>query len=142
MSAPLFQHRITTVEALPEVLDGLETAGLSAGWDPAFQMQLALVIEELMVNALVHGGQEAGQAWSEVSLYDQAEGVKAVLQDNGLAFDPFSLDAPDTDLDLDSRAIGGLGVHLVRHANDVPLLVQAWRQRQAHAESEDQAAGR
>jgi two-component sensor histidine kinase len=34
---------------------------MNAGWDPAFEMQLALVIEELMVNALVHGGQEAGQ---------------------------------------------------------------------------------
>ncbi len=118
MSEPLFQRRITTVEALPEVLDGLETTGLNAGWDPAFQMQLALVIEELMVNALVHGGQEAGQAWSEVILYGEPEGVKAVLQDNGLAFDPFSLDAPDTDLDLDSRAIGGLGVHLVRQMTD------------------------
>ena len=118
MSEPLFQRRITTVEALPEVLDGLETTGLNAGWDPAFQMQLALVIEELMVNALVHGGQEAGQGWSEVILYGEAESVKAVLQDNGLAFDPFSLDAPDTDLDLDSRAIGGLGVHLVRQMTE------------------------
>ena len=34
------------------------------------------------------------------------------------------------------------GVHVVRHANDVPLLVQAWRQRQAHAAPEDKAAGR
>jgi anti-sigma regulatory factor (Ser/Thr protein kinase) len=118
MSEPLFQRRITTVEALPEVLDGLENTCLNAGWDPAFQMQLALVIEELMVNALVHGGQEAGQAGSEVILYGEAEGVKAVLQDNGLAFDPFSLDAPDTDLDLDSRAIGGLGVHLVRQMTE------------------------
>jgi serine/threonine-protein kinase RsbW len=53
-----------------------------------------------------------------VILYGEAEGVKAVLQDNGLAFDPFSLDAPDTDLDLDSRAIGGLGVHLVRQMTE------------------------
>lgn len=118
MSEPLYQHRITTVEALPEVLDGLETTGLNAGWDPAFQMQLALVIEELMVNALVHGGQASGQGWSQVSLYALPDGVQVIVDDNGQAFNPFSLDAPDTELDLDSRAIGGLGVHLVRQMTE------------------------
>ena len=34
------------------------------------------------------------------------------------------------------------GVHLVRKANDVPLLVQTWRQRQAATAPKDQTAGR
>lgn len=114
MSEPLLQRRIKAIEALPEVLDGLEATGEAAGWGPAFQMQLALVIEELMVNALVHGGQAPGQGWSQVSLYALPDGVEAIVEDNGLAFDPFSLAEPDTELDLDSRAVGGLGVHLVR----------------------------
>lgn len=45
-------------------------------------------------------------------------GLEASLADDGPAFDPFAMDEPDTDLDLDDRDIGGLGVHLVRTMMD------------------------
>jgi len=45
-------------------------------------------------------------------------GLEASLADDGPAFDPFAMDSPDTDLDLDDRMIGGLGVHLVRSMMD------------------------
>lgn len=44
--------------------------------------------------------------------------VEASLADDGPAFDPFAMDAPDTELDIDEREIGGLGVHLVRSMMD------------------------
>jgi serine/threonine-protein kinase RsbW len=118
MSQILFACRIASVEALTQVLDGLESTGQSEGWAVPFQMQLALVAEELMVNALVHGGQAPGQGWCELQLSATDDGVTLLITDNGLAFDPFSVATPDLSLDLDSRAIGGLGLHFVREMTD------------------------
>lgn len=118
MARALFHCRITAVAALGALLDGLEATGEREAWESGFQMQLALVIEELMVNALQHGGQAPGQAWSEVTVHAAEGGVDVLIADNGQAFDPLSVDAPDTGLDLDSRAIGGLGIHLVRQMTD------------------------
>ena len=115
MSTLLFQCRIgNSVDELPRILDGLESTGLQNDWDPVFQMQLALVIEELVVNAVNYGGQPPGQGWAEVRIDAAGDGVSVTIEDNGKAFDPFSVAEPDTELDLDSRAIGGLGVHFVR----------------------------
>ncbi len=118
MSAPtVFQCRVENrIEELPRILDGLESTGAEQKWDPAFQMQLALVIEELVVNAIHYGGQ--AQGWVEVRIEASEDGVIVVIEDNGRAFDPFSVATPDTSGDLESRSIGGLGVHFVREMTD------------------------
>lgn len=118
MAPALLQCHITSVEALGALLDELQAAGERQGWDAGFQMQLALVIEELMVNALQHGGQPPGMAWSEVTVHATEGGVDVRVSDNGRAFDPLSIATPDINLDLDSRSVGGLGVHLVRQLTD------------------------
>jgi serine/threonine-protein kinase RsbW len=119
VSTLLFQCRIgNSVEELPRILDGLESTGLQHDWDPVFQMQLTLVIEELVVNAVNYGGQLPGQGWAEVRIDAAEDGVSVTIEDNGQAFDPFSVAEPDTELDLDSRAIGGLGVHFVREMTE------------------------
>ena len=82
-------------------------------------MQLTLVIEELVVNAVNYGGQPPGQGWVEVCIDAAEDGVSVSIEDNGKAFDPFSVAEPDTELDLDSRAIGGLGVHFVREMTQI-----------------------
>ena len=40
------------------------------------------------------------------------------MSDNGAAFDPLSVPAPDLTTSLDERAVGGLGLHLVRNLMD------------------------
>lgn len=115
----LFQCRISNaLDDLPRVLDGLEATGLDHCWPPVFQMQLTLVIEELMVNAINYGGRKAGQGWVEVRVETTINGVCITIEDNGLAFNPFSVATPDTALDLDCRNIGGLGVHFVREMTE------------------------
>lgn len=115
---PLFQCRITSIDQLPLVLDGLEQTGSELDWDPSFQMQIALVVEELMVNCISYGGRPKGQGWAEVRLEKVSQGLAIVIDDNGQAFDPFSAAQPDTELDIESRSIGGLGVHFVREMAD------------------------
>jgi serine/threonine-protein kinase RsbW len=47
-----------------------------------------------------------------------ADAVRAEVSDDGVAFDPLQLPDPDVTSDVDDRAIGGLGVFLVRKVMD------------------------
>lgn len=74
-----------------------------------------LAIEEIVVNVLRHGarGGPKGPIGLTVEL-DAADGVLLTFADDEHEFDPWSLPAPDVNVPLDERKVGGLGVHLVR----------------------------
>ncbi len=40
------------------------------------------------------------------------------ITDDGIPFNPFGVETPDTKLSLEEREIGGLGIHLVRKVMD------------------------
>lgn len=77
-----------------------------------------VALDELLANEISHGmaGREAGWVTVEVEL-DQKR-VMVTITDDGPEFDPFSQAEPDTTLSIEERAIGGLGIHLVRELMD------------------------
>ena len=79
---------------------------------------LNVALDELLANALSHGGagREPCSVTVEVEL-DQ-ERVTVIVTDDGAPFDPFGRDAPDTTLSVEERSIGGLGIHLVGQLMD------------------------
>ncbi|MEN9774554.1 MAG: hypothetical protein RL322_1624 [Pseudomonadota bacterium] len=116
---PLEQRLADQQADLPLLLDRLEALAQDRRWTDVFRSQVMLVIEELVVNALTYGGRDTGQAWVKVQLLESVEGLEIRITDNGDAFDPFvEAPEPSLDLDLDSRAVGGLGVHFVREMTD------------------------
>jgi serine/threonine-protein kinase RsbW len=82
------------------------------GEDVAFQLNL--VLEELFVNTLRHGGCEGVANSTRIQLRPAPEGVAVEFRDCGVPFDPTA--APPADLlsPLETRRDGGLGIHLVR----------------------------
>ena len=50
----------------------------------------------------------------------EASGERIVVSiaDDGIPFNPFDADTPDTDLALEERTLGGLGIHLVLKVMD------------------------
>ena len=38
-----------------------------------------------------------------------------VISDDGIPFNPFRCESPDTEAALEERKVGGLGIHLVRN---------------------------
>jgi len=44
--------------------------------------------------------------------------LTVTITDDGVPFNPLSVEAPDTDLSLEDREVGGLGIHLVRNLVD------------------------
>lgn len=105
-----------TLEQLPVV-----NAYLHACVPEPFQgiiPQMELAAEELLVNVYKHaypqGDGSAAVDCREVQL-DGVTFVRLTITDWGAAFNPFA-DAPEPDitLDVESRPLGGLGVHLIR----------------------------
>ena len=95
------------------VIAALTTAeqfAAEAGLDEQDGARLAVVIEELVSNALRHG---ATERWLKLDLALTAEldGVRLTLEDDGVAFDPTA----DTDFAGPDRLTGGgVGLTLVR----------------------------
>jgi serine/threonine-protein kinase RsbW len=76
--------------------------------------RLNLALDELITNIIAYGypGERAGRI--DVEMRRRGDWIDVQLADDAIAFDPFSIAAPDLDTDLEERPIGGLGIHFVR----------------------------
>ncbi len=85
-------------------------------WPADLTFKVNLALDELSVNVVNYGG-DASEI--EVSLASDGEKVRVEIVDDGQPFDPLN-EAPEPDIDapLEERAIGGLGIHLVREMMD------------------------
>ena len=77
-----------------------------------------LALEELWLN-VVNYGHSGGFHEVEIGLTSEASAVTIEITDDGKPFDPLN-DAPVPDVtgSLKDRAVGGLGIHLVRTMMD------------------------
>ncbi|VTU25232.1 ATP-binding protein [Variovorax sp. PBL-E5] len=84
--------------------------------------ELHLIVEEACVNVMHHAypaGQE-GPLTLEVRIARQGGPRRIVLtlEDSGRPFDPLSVAPVDATAAVEARALGGLGVHLIRQLSD------------------------
>lgn len=89
-------------------------------WPDGVVFKVNLVLEELVINVMTHGGQ-GGHAEIEVTVTSADDLISISISDNGVAFDPLrDAPEPETTGSIEDRHVGGLGVHLVRTMmNDV-----------------------
>lgn len=81
----------------------------------AFQV----VFDELLTNAIDYGLQDSAEPLLQVVLQPHGGRLEAWIIDNGPAFDPLQdAAAPDLELSVEERPIGGLGIHLVKSLLD------------------------
>lgn len=77
-------------------------------------LEIVLVLEELVANAIRHGG--GSTIW--VELDKEWEELVITITDDGRPFDPTRVPTADTQQPLERRRPGGLGIHLVHHYTD------------------------
>ena len=99
---------------LPETADfvGAFCARHGVGRDET--LRLTLIVEELFTNTVEHGYRGESDAPIVVALAILDGDVAILFEDAAPRFDPLSLPPVDVNAPLESRRIGGLGVHLVR----------------------------
>jgi serine/threonine-protein kinase RsbW len=90
----------------------------SMSWPDEATFKLKLVLEEILMNVISHGGDRSHKPHITLHLSQQKELVSMEISDDGIAYDPLTAPPPNLESHLDDRPIGGLGVHLVRALMD------------------------
>lgn len=90
----------------------------AAGLDTRVSMAFQVALDEVLTNVVDYAFPDGGGVPIEVRAGVLDGDVHVEVIDRGVAFDPLSRAAPDTDLALEDREIGGLGIHLVRELMD------------------------
>lgn len=104
------------LEELEKLASAVEEA-LPERPDLAFSANLCL--DELITNTILHGLQGAQNRLIRVRMNISDEWLEIIIKDDAPQFDPFvEVAAPDLDLDVEERPVGGLGVHLVKTLMD------------------------
>ena len=84
-----------------------------------FMMQLELVVEEIFVNIASYSYPgKTGSVTIQIEVEKNPPAVTLVFKDQGIEYNPLAQEAPDVDLALEDRNIGGLGIFLVKNYVD------------------------
>ena len=83
------------------------------------QMQIDIAIDELFGNIAHYAyNPEVGSATVRVEVIDDPLSVAITFIDGGVPYDPLAAADPDTTLSAEDRAIGGLGIFMVKKSMD------------------------
>ena len=118
MSANMNLKVLSDREELDRITESIEAFAEEEEWPPDLLFRINLVLEELVLNIMDYGHDD-NEHKIEIALTSAADAVTINITDEGHAFDPLT-DAtePDTTDPIESRSIGGLGVHLAREMMD------------------------
>ena len=118
MSTKLCLTVETRLDELERLAASVEDFGRGDNWPPDLTFQVNLVLEELWLNVVNHG-HEDGVHEVEIDLTSEAKAITIEITDDGKPFDPLH-DAPIPNVTgpLNDRAVGGLGIYLVRTIMD------------------------
>ena len=82
----------------------------------SFQVNLA--VDELLTNTISYGYNDDEEHRIDLSLRLEGGTLIVEIADDGRAFDPMQAPEPDLGASLEERAVGGLGIYLVRKTMD------------------------
>jgi len=77
-----------------------------------------LICEELLTNVVRENTADGGRIAIMVDCLLDRDDIRLVFRDAGAPFDPLARAAPDLAQPVEERAIGGLGIHIVRELAD------------------------
>jgi serine/threonine-protein kinase RsbW/sigma-B regulation protein RsbU (phosphoserine phosphatase) len=118
-STPSLSRRLPNrLAAIAEAAEEIEQFCKTHGVPVAAVGHLNLALDEAITNTINYGWPDGGDHEIALLLVIEAGMVRAEVSDDGRAFDPLEVPPPDLDSDLESRPIGGLGVHFMKTLMD------------------------
>ena len=106
-----------SMETIPDIVGFVSETASVMGVHPKRVMHLELAVEEAAVNICSYA-YEIPPGEVTVRITPEPGVVRIELVDNGVPFDPLSMDAPDIKSELENREVGGLGIFLIRRMLD------------------------
>ena len=115
----LSEHRLRTNLADARQLglwvgDFARRAQLSA----AVRNALDLALEECVTNVISHACNDGRDHWLTIRFKAAPDEVRVEVEDDGQEFNPLTAPSVDVTEPLETRAIGGLGIHMMRELMD------------------------
>ena len=105
------------IEEVPAIVAFVADVAESVEMHPKRVMHLQLAVEEAVVNVCNYAYQvPPGEVHISISHAPKRFVVK--ILDEGVPFDPLTLEAPDLKASIEERSVGGLGVYLMRRVMD------------------------
>ena len=114
--AIIMRNDIQQIPTLAEWVDALDCI------PEELNMPINLALEEAVSNVMLYAypGRNDGKVFVEFAKAKDEQGEKLIftISDSGIPFDPTAKPEADITLSAEERAIGGLGIHLVRKLMD------------------------
>ena len=83
-----------------------------------FQALVFMELRVFMVQSIAGIADDVDEHLIEIQVELLKKRLTIQITDDGIAFNPFEQEEPDTDQPLQERQVGGLGIHLVRKLMD------------------------
>jgi anti-sigma regulatory factor (Ser/Thr protein kinase) len=116
---PEFTLRIPShLEQIPPATEIAAEWLLSRGAPESHIHFARLAIDEVVSNCVKYGYDDSLQHHIEIELGFENGMLEIVVIDDGHEFNPLEFPEPDTNLPVEERPIGGLGIHLLRKMAD------------------------
>ena len=98
---------------IPKVDEKLDEFAEQFGLPPAIAATFHIIFDDLLNNVISYGFNDGQRHFIEVGLELTENSLIVSIADDGVPFNPLAADTPDTQLSIEDRQIGGLGIHLV-----------------------------
>ena len=101
-----------------EVTRAFDAFSASQGIAAPSAQAVLVALDEVLSNTVRSGFSEDRSGHIDVRFEIEGGILDILVVDDGRAFDPLSRAEPDTKATLETRPVGGLGIHLVRQLMD------------------------
>jgi len=118
--SPIFQQTmVNQLAAIPPLQEAFEH--YVSQWEGArpLMAKINMALDDLLSNVVQHAfPDDESEHHIEVRGEVVSDSIVLTITDDGIPFNPLTVEAPDITLPLDKRDIGGLGIHLVKSMFD------------------------
>jgi anti-sigma regulatory factor (Ser/Thr protein kinase) len=113
------QHRLRANSIERQQVEGwLRDFARRAGLPVAVSHALDLALEEWISNVISYGYEDSAEHWIELRFEGTDHEARVEIEDDGREFNPLAIPPVNTKEPLETRPIGGLGVHVIRSLVD------------------------
>jgi sigma-B regulation protein RsbU (phosphoserine phosphatase) len=105
-------------EEINRVNQGINDFAEQHGVPDGDRRRINLIFDELLNNVISYAFDDDQEHFIDVAVSLERDRLVVTIADDGRPFNPFGRIPPETDLPVDDREIGGLGLHLVKNVMD------------------------